>query len=297
MIEIHVCPICNGKNLVPFLSCEDHSVSHETFSLIKCPTCELLITTPRPLTNELNKYYASPAYTSHISQAKTIIDKLYLTARTHTLKWKSKLVQKNTASAEHQIFDFGCGTGEFLKSMKLMGWQTVGMEPSPFARQQSDDAISANIKASMDEVINLNRTFDAITLWHVLEHVEHLNETIQKLKNLLAQNGTIFIAVPNHISKDAKHYREHWAGYDVPRHLWHFGITSMKLLASRHDLTIAKILPMRLDAYYISLLSEKYKSNSFSVTGITNAIFTALRSNYAARKNMEYSSLIYVLKK
>jgi ubiquinone/menaquinone biosynthesis C-methylase UbiE len=298
MTEIHECPVCSGRNLLPDIQCIDHSVSHETFSLSKCQNCELLITTPRPSNIELDKYYVSAAYTSHIGKAKTIVDKLYLAARNYTLKWKLSLVKKNTQIHGKRLLDFGCGTGEFLKVAKSDGWQILGMEPSAHARRQSNTTVSNEIKSSLHEVINANVQFDAITLWHVLEHVEDLNITLSKLKDLLTKHGTIFIAVPNHTSRDAIHYGAYWAGYDVPRHLWHFGMKNMKLMADNHALTIHKIIPMRLDAYYISLLSEKYKNNnSFSLAGTLAAIVNALSSNYAARSNNEYSSLIYVLKK
>ncbi|HET6541051.1 MAG TPA: class I SAM-dependent methyltransferase [Chryseolinea sp.] len=299
MIEIHRCPICDGNTFIPFTSILDHSISREKFTLNKCRNCELLITSPRPSNNQLDKYYTSPAYTSHISTAKNIIDKVYLTARNFTLKWKLSLIEKNTFdTSEKKLFDFGCGTGEFLKAAKLHGWQIAGMEPSPFARQQSDPAIRGDIQPSMKEFTNENKKFQVITLWHVLEHVEDLNTTLQELKRLLVESGTIFIAVPNHTSWDAKHYKQNWAGFDVPRHFWHFSMKSMTRLLEKHALTVVKIIPMRLDAFYISLLSEKYRNNDqVSILGLMKAFFKGLLSNHRARKNMEYSSLIYVVKK
>ena len=298
MIDIHSCPVCGGKNFTPFLECTDHSVSHETFRLLKCDACDLVITSPRPDATALGEYYISPSYISHFSTAKTVIDKVYLLARNFTLRWKLSIVKKHTSRASGLLLDYGCGTGEFLRTAKSKGWQVLGMEPSKFARQQSDQATANYIKASLQEVADTNMRFDAITLWHVLEHIDDLNFTIQKLKELLAQNGTIFIAVPNHTSEDGKVYKQYWAGYDVPRHLWHFGMKNMKILAANHGLAMNNVIPMRLDAYYVSLLSEKYKNqNSFSIKGIMNAILIGIKSNYTAKRNNEYSSLIYVLKK
>jgi 2-polyprenyl-3-methyl-5-hydroxy-6-metoxy-1,4-benzoquinol methylase len=299
MIDIHSCPVCEGSAFVPFITCLDHSISRENFTLRRCTNCELLITSPRPSGDQLEKYYVSPAYTSHIGTAKNLIDKIYLSVRKFTLKWKLSVINKNAnASPEKRLFDFGCGTGEFLKVAKLNGWITVGMEPSSAARQQSDQIIARDIKASFNEVINDAKQFDTITLWHVLEHVEDLNTTLQTLKGLLQQSGTIFIAVPNHTSWDGKHYQHNWAGYDVPRHLWHFNMKSMKHLLKKHALTVDQIIPMRLDAFYITLLSEKYRNKeSFSIVGMIRAFFKALNSNYQARRNTEYSSLIYVVKK
>jgi 2-polyprenyl-3-methyl-5-hydroxy-6-metoxy-1,4-benzoquinol methylase len=299
MIEIDRCPVCDGRAFVPFLTCQDYSISREIFPIIRCIECDLLITSPRPSTDQLGKYYTSPAYTSHISTAKNIIDKIYLTARQFTLKWKLSLLEKTThTSSQKSVLDFGCGTGEFLKVAKSNGWITMGMEPSDFARRQADTTIAQDIKASLLEVTSDNKKFDAITLWHVLEHVENLNTTLQTLKDLLEQSGIIFIAVPNYTSWDGAHYEKQWAGYDVPRHLWHFSTKSMNHLLEKHSLKLARIIPMRLDAFYVSLLSEKYRNkNSTSIVGMIKAFVNGLRSNYQARRSMEYSSLIYVVKK
>jgi 2-polyprenyl-3-methyl-5-hydroxy-6-metoxy-1,4-benzoquinol methylase len=299
MIEINRCPVCDGRAFLPFITAQDYSISRETFPIIRCTDCGLLITTPRPSNDKLASYYSSPVYTSHVNTAKTIFDKIYFSARQFTLKWKLSLLENTIpASSQKNLLDFGCGTGEFLKVAKTNGWSTIGMEPSPFARQQADTTIAQDIKASTQEVTRHNQRFNAITLWHVLEHVENLNETLKTLKDLLEQSGIIFIAVPNHNSRDSAHYKQYWAGYDVPRHLWHFNTKSMKRLLENHALTLVRIIPMRLDAFYVSLLSEKYRDGkSISIVGMIKAFFHGLRSNYSARKSMEYSSLIYVIKK
>jgi hypothetical protein len=299
MIEIQNCPVCDNNIFTPFLTCLDHSISRENFLLVQCSNCQLIITSPRPSSHELNKYYTSAAYTSHIAAAESLFDKIYLTARSFALKWKLSLVEKYTISGpQKKIFDFGCGTAEFLKAAKQKGWVTIGMEPSHLARKNSDPSVAADVRPTLMDVINEGHNFTAITLWHVLEHVEDLNTTLLALKAMLAENGTIFIAVPNHTSWDGKHYGQNWAGYDVPRHLWHFNKNSMTRLLENHGLTIATTIPMRLDAFYISLLSEKYQQNkSLSILGITKALFNAVTSNYRARNAMNYSSLIYVIKK
>ncbi len=296
MIEVSSCPICKDQNLVPFIHCRDHSVSKEMFSLVRCATCELLITTPRPAEDELQKYYVSPAYTSHIGTAQTLLDRIYLFARNFTLRWKLAIVEKNILPmTQRTILDFGCGTGEFLRTAKQHSWNISGVEPSKNARTQASGQVSDHIKNSLSNITS--QTFNVITLWHVLEHVSDLNSTIHQLKQHLTPNGTIFIAVPNHNSWDGEHYQEKWAGYDVPRHLWHFNSKNMAKLFENHSLTLVKIIPMRLDAFYISLLSEKYSRNNMTFTGLAKAFFNGCFSNINAKKNSEYSSLIYVARK
>ncbi len=131
-------------------------------------------------------------------------------------------------------------------------------------------------------------------MWHVLEHVHDLNETLAKLRSLLTNNGTVFIAVPNHESYDAQLYKNYWAGYDLPRHLWHFSKENIKTLLTRHNLKLQAIVPMRFDAYYVSLLSEGYKNPAKSSLIKSASAFTrGLISNLKAGKD-NHSSLIYI---
>jgi hypothetical protein len=109
----------------------------------------------------------------------------------------------------------------------------------------------------------------------------------------LHEEGRIFVAVPNPDSFDARFYGEFWAAYDVPRHLWHFTPATMRKLLSRNGLKLHDILPMKLDAFYIALLSERYKHGK---TNYLSALFNGFKSNLRAGKEA-WSSQIYVIGK
>ena len=94
-------------------------------------------------------------------------------------------------------------------------------------------------------------------MWHVLEHVHDLNGYLEKYYSILKQEGRLIIAVPNYTSYDAFKYQQYWAAYDVPIHLWHFSKTAIKSLFQKQDLELIKVLPMKFDAFYVSLLSEE----------------------------------------
>jgi len=286
------CPVCGANNFNDLLRCKDYTVSHETFTIQKC-TCGLLLTNPRPEDAQLSRYYDSQDYISHSETTTGFINKLYLAARKITLRWKLGLVKEY--SRGHNILDVGCGTGEFLRTCQDAGFEVSGVEISEAARAKAEAKLNKKLHASLDQIAKAE--FHLITLWHVLEHLPNLNNTLEQLKQNLHHDGRILIAVPNHGSFDAKHYANQWAAYDVPRHLWHFNQETMNLLVSRHDLKLEKITGMKLDSFYVSMLSEKYQRQGLSVIYLFKAICIAALSNFKALFSGNYSSLIYIIRK
>ncbi len=289
-----VCPICSSTKFNSLLEIKDVSISQEYFIITKCLGCGFLITSPRPDANSIGKYYLSEKYISHSGGRKTIIDRIYFLAQILTMRWKYNLIRSYKLKGE--ILDYGCGTGAFLNFLQERKWEITGVEPSENARIKAESFLQIKVHQSLDSIIQ--KKFDVITLWHVLEHIHDLENSLQKIKELLKDDGMIFIAVPNYESADAQKYKEHWAAYDVPRHLWHFSKTTIEKLLIKHKLKLQEIKPMKLDSFYVSILSEGYRNPTHSkmVNGI-KGIINGLKSNLAGNKEMNYSSLIYVIKK
>ena len=286
-------PINPDINLENFLTCKDYTVSRETFDLLWDKKSDFLITAPQPKIEELSKYYDSEDYISHTDASKSVMDKLYQIAKKYAISNKINLVKKValTNKSKIKLLDVGCGTGDFLHACNKKGILVTGIEPNEKARKLAINKIP-EIKIS-DSIFNSTEKFDVITMWHVLEHVPNLEKYIIKLKSLLSEKGVLIIAVPNFKSYDAKHYEEFWAAYDVPRHLWHFSKKAIIDLFSKVDLHLQKILPMRLDSFYVSLLSEKYKTGK---SNFITAFFIGFVSNFKGFFTKEYSSHIYILK-
>jgi 2-polyprenyl-3-methyl-5-hydroxy-6-metoxy-1,4-benzoquinol methylase len=291
--RVESCPVCGEKIFQPFLECEDYTATHELFHVEQCPACGMLVTNPRPHQLVAGRYYQSPDYISHRSNASGIFDYIYLIIRYFTLKWKYSLIKPYLR--EKTLLDVGCGTGDFLYQCQKRGLKVFGVEPAAFARAR---ATSRNVTAVESLETLPDQKFDVITLWHVLEHIYDLHNTLNTLKEKLANHGTIFIAVPNWQSFDASRYQNQWAGYDVPRHVWHFSKASMTQLLENTGLRVQKILPMKLDAYYVSLLSEKNSSGGkLSFMGIVCAVMAGYQSNAKASSDINHSSLIYIVQK
>lgn len=272
-----------------FLTVKDHSVSKEIFDLYYDEELDMLITSPQPELQNLGKYYESEDYISHTDNKRSLFEKAYHFVKNIALKNKLNLINSQQPQ-KGKLLDIGAGTGDFLLTAKNDGWETIGVEPSERAKNiAKEKGISFVEEISALE----SNSLDVITMWHVLEHVPNLEHQIRELKRLLKPTGTLIVAVPNYKSFDAGHYETFWAAYDVPIHFWHFSKKSIQLLFERVDMKLEKILPMKFDSFYVSLLSEKYKTGKMNYI---KAFFVGLRSNWKAKSTKEYSSHIYVLK-
>lgn len=271
-----------------FLKTKDYSISQEAFALYYDSDWQMLVTYPQP--KDLTPYYESEHYVSHTDAQTVFTDKLYQKAKRFTLQRKLKMICK-LGYKKGRLLDIGAGTGDFLAMAQTQGFAVEGVEPSAKAR-----GLAAKKGLCLHREIGdlPEATFDVITLWHVLEHLPNLQEQVERITALLDNKGLLIVAVPNYKSYDAHHYGAYWAGYDVPRHIWHFSKTAIAKLFGQYHVEVISIRPMLLDAFYVSLLSEKYKGHTGA---LIRAFGVGMYSNIQACFTKEYSSLMYVLKK
>ena len=285
------CPFCESENTRSYLKLKDYFLSQEDFEILECDNCKLLFTTPRPDKFVIGNYYKSEDYLSHNEHKKGLVPWIYNQVKKVNIRNKYKIACKDFTNAK--LLDFGCGVGDFLYYAQQNGCEITGCDMSEDARKYASEKLGKTI-VSPEEIFALpDSTFDVITMWHVLEHIDNLRFQTEQLHRLLKDNGRLVIAVPNYKSYDAQYYKDKWAAYDVPRHLNHFHKESLQnIFAGSFELET--IHPMKWDAYYISMMSEKYigKGNYF-----IKGILTGWKSNCKARKTGEYSSLIYVFHK
>ena len=288
MFHVERCMKTHNKHI----TLKDYSVSGQTFELLTDPSLGLLYTHPKPGDEQLKAYYPQEGYISHSNQLKSFFDFLYHAVRYFSLRKKVRFIKpfKSKAGA---LLDVGAGTGSFIRAAKRSGWDVKGIEPDSVARGIANTK-NANTVFSLKTLSSLKTaSYDVITLWHVLEHLPNLQEDLKTFKRLLKPNGRIIVAVPNFNSFDAIYFKGFWAAYDVPRHLWHFSQDSIPKVFSEVQMTLESTHPMRMDAYYVSMLSNKHKTGSIR---FLSSLKIGCRSNLQASKTGEYSSLIYVLK-
>ncbi len=282
------CPACGAQSFSRYLAVKDHFLSKENFNLDLCDSCHLLFTNPRPTLDRIGDYYKSEDYVSHSSTKKGLVNKVYGWVRSYTLKKKISLLKQLTNGKN--LLDIGAGTGHFLSKAKESGYTVLGLEPDQDARKVALAENGIELK-DLSLLHDLNETFDVISMWHVLEHVYNLQTDLEKIVSLVNQNGVLIIAVPNYTSFDAQYYKEYWAAYDVPRHLYHFSPKSIIPLVESKGLKFELMLPMKFDSYYVSMLSEKYKGGS-----ILKAMRIGFLSNRKAKEGLS-SSQIYIFRK
>jgi 2-polyprenyl-3-methyl-5-hydroxy-6-metoxy-1,4-benzoquinol methylase len=301
-IHYQFCPVCYAETISNVLQVKDYTVSGDLFVIAECSSCSFRFTQEVPDAASIAPYYKSEDYISHTNTATGLINRLYHFVRNRTIVQKRKLIENRTGIKTGKLLDIGSGTGAFLSEMKQHGWETTGLEPDADARTVAKKVFNIEL-ADTAQLYQLPADhFDAITLWHVLEHVHDLSGYVQQIKSVLHSKGKLFIAVPNYTALDATVYKEYWAAYDVPRHLYHFSPRSMELLMEKHGLKVLQYKPMWYDSFYVSLLSSKYKNACLpDRQGKTNwlaACWNGFRSNLAAiGDNKKCSSVIYVIGK
>jgi len=269
---------------------KDFFLSKEEFVLVKDPSTNLLKTTPKPSEKNLVNYYASKDYISHNNSSITLFSKTYFLARTLAM-WPKNLLISKYFDKPNTALDIGSGSGFFIAQLKKKKWEANGYEPNKIAR---DFAIKKGVThiASLEDAGSSQ--YDLITFWHSLEHVYLMQDTLEKSINALKKNGIMMIACPNYKSWDAKHYGSFWAAYDVPRHLRHFAPDTLIKIMEPMGMKQINQWPLLLDAFYISMLSEKNLKSKF---WILKGLALGFYSNLHGFVFKSYSSQIYVFKK
>ncbi|MEO1012114.1 MAG: class I SAM-dependent methyltransferase [Bacteroidota bacterium] len=271
-----------------YLNTKDYAFSQEEFKLFLDEARDMLITQPCPA--NLGKYYESDTYISHTDGKNSLLEIVYQRVKRITLKRKVDLVTHYAGDGK-VLLDVGAGTGDFLNAAQKTGWSIMGTEPNAKARTLAGTK-GIRLYKGWDDLPE--QKFDSITLWHVLEHLPHLEWDLEQLLARLKGDGSLVIAVPNFRSYDAGYYGKYWAAYDVPRHVWHFSRDAIEKLFHERGMQVIETKPMLFDSFYVSMLSEKYRNGKGN---LLRAFMVGLWSNIKAWGSGEYSSVIYILQR
>ena len=289
------CPLCSSPSIKKLFACKDHFASGESFDIFECSECGFTFTQGVPDESEIGRYYESPDYVSHSNTSKGVLNKLFHIVRNIMLRRKVSLVKKLTLLRHGKLLDYGAGTGYFANSMQKAGWSVTAIEKSKAAREQGKELFGIDMQPEEALAAQPDKKYNVVTLWHVMEHIQQLDDFWEQLHRILDDSGIAIVAVPNRASYDAEFYREHWAAYDTPRHLWHFTGSTLAKWASKHKFILERRYPMPFDGFYISMLSERYKGRKLAtLRGVWNGFLGWIAS---FDKCGASSSIIYIFRK
>jgi len=241
------CPICKTKDFKDYISVGDRFNEHEDnqFNIVKC-NCGLIFLNPRPTEDEISQYYENAEYDPHRNKGNSLKDVLYSLVQQVALRFKHFVIILHHQSGN--LLDIGGGKGEFAEFMSIKGFDTTLQDNY------------SNYNGNIEFYNNLNEIeakFDIITMWHVLEHIHELDKIFEFLNDKLNKNGILVLAVPNHNAVERKYFKEKWAPYDAPRHLYHFDDDSLTKLLNKHNFKIVRKNTLVHDSFYNILLSFK----------------------------------------
>ena len=264
---------------------KDYFLTQEEFALKETEIKGVLKTVPRPVFSDMSRYYNSDKYLSHKSN-NSVFSKIYSFVRKTNLHSKTKLITKYSG-VKKNVLDYGSGGGHFLKALEKRGYNAFGFEPLFYTPTKNVFNNTESLKGVGENF------FSVITMWHSLEHVNSYNKTLALLQRLLKPGGILIIACPNHLSYDSIHYGKYWAGYDVPRHLWHFSKKGLITVLDSLNFSLINTKPVFFDAYYVSMLSEKYKKSKL---WFFKGFFFGLLSNAYSLVSKNPSSNVFIFK-
>ncbi len=290
------CPVCNYNDSMPYLETFDRfeNPRKKSYQIVKCRNCDFIYLNPRPDAQHIGNYYAVDGYDPFLSEEQQpgLRDRIYFLLRTFNLAFKYRKIKKQK-NKPGRILDIGCATGEFLDKFQNKGWHCTGVEVALQAREITTRR-NIQVFPSIHDIPGETEKFDLITMWHVLEHVHDLQNTVAKIDSLLDDDGLLVIAVPNIESHDAQEYKQNWIALDTPRHLYHFSNKSMAKLFGAYHLKIIDVHTLLLDILYNNLLSKKPgMRGSFA---FINTLMQSLAKTYLGSLDNS-SSLVYYLKR
>jgi 2-polyprenyl-3-methyl-5-hydroxy-6-metoxy-1,4-benzoquinol methylase len=292
--HITSCPVCSSQEFSTFKKVTDWLVSKEVFTISQCDNCKFKFTANAPVEQNIGPYYNSEEYVEHSDTKSGVIYTVYHYARNLMLRFKLNKIKSMTSGKK--LLDVGSGSGYFINHMKQNGYEVTGVEISDKAVELCNSKFGIKANSPADFLAEkLDKDFDIISLWHVFEHVYTFNEYFDLFAKSLKKDGTLILALPNSNSADAQIYKDHWAAYDTPRHLWHFTPATLSRFAEARGFEVVKKYRLPLDPFFNAMVSASYKKGfKFLPISVLKGLYSLIISLFNKDKS---SSLIYFLKK
>lgn len=208
------CRICNSLEMTPILSGLQTRLG-EIYGLLQCKACAFISTHPLPSSKVLKQYYDQDYWQDSGGKTGGLLDTFFKLRMYGILKAIRKMVSPGS-----RFLDWGAGDGSLLRLLEAEGFEGVGID---FYSVESPD--QKLINSSIQKAPFQDGSFDAITCFHVLEHIDQPVSSIKKAMQLLKPGGIFVFEVPNIESFGFKLFKENWYPLDIPVHINHFSRT------------------------------------------------------------------------
>jgi 2-polyprenyl-3-methyl-5-hydroxy-6-metoxy-1,4-benzoquinol methylase len=231
------CELCGDERWETDLPRVRDYISDESFAIRRCTSCGLSVTEPFIADDKIERYYP-PRYRT---------DRQKYSGGWRVKRRAAGVERHFSPSFRGRLLDLGCGTGAFAMAMKQRGWDVAVTEINDAVL---DDMRSAGMEAKRpDEALRdgFSQPFDAITCWHVLEHVERPVDLAKWSHRQLKPNGIFQVTVPNVASWQAGLFGKHWLHLDPPRHRYHFTPRTLARLLDDSRFTIVRSTTFALE--------------------------------------------------
>jgi SAM-dependent methyltransferase len=251
------CPICGEAAAQEWLRAPDRFHGRrQKYSLVRCPACSLIWLSHPPKPAEMHLHYTD-AYHKLISAA----------GKNSPERWRDRKATLTQYKQSGALLDLGCSSGSFLESLPRDCWKLYGLENSAEAARTAEARSGAQVLVG--DILDAHfprESFDVITCFDVLEHLYEPREVIVRVSEWLKPGGIFYLLVPNVNSAEARVFGSYWHGLELPRHLFHYSLASLKFLAKSAGLREVSLETRRNPAVGTSL--RYVWDNVFGAVGI-----------------------------
>ena len=242
-MEFVNCIICNSKDNFKLIeSVCDRFKKQDSYNILEC-SCGMVMLNPRPNISNIAEHYESNDYQPHYKK-NNLLNLLYRIAQFINNNSKASVIGKYFKKGS--LLDFGGGDGQFNSYMARNKWNSIYYEPH-LEKKDSHHIV---------DITELNKeSFDVITMFHSVEHLHNIHESLSNIYNLLDPQGVLLISFPNYYAYEKSFFKEHWIAYDAPRHLYHFSPKSIEKLLIKKKFRIIESKAVYLDTFYNIIMS------------------------------------------
>ncbi len=281
--HINNCPICNGNHLIHKLSYTDN-ISNQTFDILQCSDCGMLITQHAPRLSDLSQYHPDKEAACY-KQPQDKVGKWLLRLNNRWNKEQIRIVCEEADRQSGVLLEMGCKQGRFAGTIRNSGWIAHAVEQDNTAREYANEHFQ--LQAESGEVLfNIKpRSYNVVVAWDTLGECIDLHRTIEQLSQLIVSDGTLIIAFHDASCNEAQSLGNNWQGWDAPRKRWHLTPDAFERLAEQHNLTIVNRRNSRLRSFITTL-------TTLMAINPNKNFFATLCDSFS--RSMKYNNTYYI---